>query len=236
MVTFVNIASVMWLGTTSVSIYHIAICRDFQSHKEWMIRSVYYALVPVFQRVVNFVPLSILAMGWRLSADAVHCIPFYESRWGDDTGDWTRAFSLGSSRGNFTSRPLVLSFDGYGVAEHLVFSTSAWAGLVAAAFFAEVQCREMASSSTSWELVKSGVSKMVSVRNASATMPMWKKIMLSLAALAGAPLVLIGVLVLIVAPSIVAIFLPVICATFAVYLGSWLVSTYLGIEGTCHVR
>ena len=232
MVLFVNVASAMWLAATIVAVYYIAVRRDYQAHKTWMIRSVYYALVPVFQRAANFFPLSILAMGWQMCVDAMRCIPFYQSRWGGGTGDWTLAISLDSGgEQSDENRPLVLSFTGYGVAEHLVFSVSAWTGLFVAALFAEFQCRELASSSSSWEPFKSARSQLLSVFNATAAIPTWQMAMVGLAVLAGLPIGITGLAVFVLAvflPIAITVLSPLIFASYLLYLGTWFSSAYLG--------
>ena len=166
--SFVEVASIMWLSSTALALRY-ARARDFVSHRRWMARSLACAVSPIGQRIMNFVVLVPLALGMRLSVAGAHGISFLSARWDARTGtSWMQIFASPPSSpahaaqgatltgvhdlGMDANFPRVLSRNGYGVAEQLVFPASSWLGLLLVLVIAEVQPGKSISAFSSLDL------------------------------------------------------------------------------------
>ena len=169
--SFVEVASIMWLSSTALALRY-ARARDFVSHRRWMARSMACAVSPIGQRIMNFVVLVPLALGMRLSVAGAHGISFLSARWDARTGtSWMQIFASPPSSpahaahaaqgatltgvhdlGMDANFPRVLSRNGYGVAEQLVFPASSWLGLLLVLVIAEVQPGKSISAFSSLDL------------------------------------------------------------------------------------
>jgi hypothetical protein len=121
---------------------------------------------------MNFVVLVPLALGMRLSVAGAHGISFLSARWDARTGtSWMQIFASPPSSpahaahaaqgatltgvhdlGMDANFPRVLSRNGYGVAEQLVFPASSWLGLLLVLVIAEVQPGKSISAFSSLDL------------------------------------------------------------------------------------
>ena len=151
---FIDVASAAWLAATAAAWAAIAIWRDKRLHARCMGLSVLIALVPLFQRGLNYMSLPVAVTGRALVCFVLDRTPPWRARFGRP-GD---AFSLlggplcssasdantpvaGARAGwravsavavDPRACPLVFSFDGLGEAEQAVFGWSAWCGLALA--------------------------------------------------------------------------------------------------------
>ncbi|KAJ8604902.1 hypothetical protein CTAYLR_004323 [Chrysophaeum taylorii] len=105
---FVDVSSLMWIVATAFGVAFAA-CGRVSAHRVAMTWSVAAVSVPVAQRFCAWMACTPLVLGLKLCREAVRGTSPWEARWNDETR--------------------VLSFGGYGVAEHEGFPASAWLGL-----------------------------------------------------------------------------------------------------------
>ncbi|CAK0859756.1 unnamed protein product, partial [Prorocentrum cordatum] len=131
MALFIDATTVAWFASAVLAVFYAAVRRDFISHRRWAATNFAVVLTPLAQRI-SLMLIVPAAIAGRLMRDAlVHGLPFWSSAWGVAPQTWSGP----------PSAPKVLSFEGYGVAENMVFpypgtaAASAWLGfsLVAAA-------------------------------------------------------------------------------------------------------
>jgi len=128
---FVDAASFGWLLSTALAVFYAAVRRDFTSHRKWAVTGVFIALVPVVQRIA-MIPAVPAVMAARMGWDAVwHGVPFWQSAWGDGVPIWQSVWGDAPSVwfGPPVS-PLLLSLEGYGVAQNICLVFSAWGGFL----------------------------------------------------------------------------------------------------------
>lgn len=127
MALFIDATTVAWFASALLAVFYAAVQRDFISHRRWAVANFAVVLTPLAQRI-SLMLIVPAAIAFRLMRDAlVHGMPFWNSAWGVAPQAWSGP----------PSAPKVLSLEGYGVAENMVFPYSAWLGfaLVTAACF-----------------------------------------------------------------------------------------------------
>eukprot|EP00666_Eupelagonemidae_sp_cell4sb_P001449 gene1449-11411_t len=125
-----DFSSGVWLASTACAV-RAARGRRFAAHRRWALRSFAALGFPLLQRVVNFIAapcVMVAASVWAAAAGG--------GGGGDADGSplrWAASWAMGAAPRAWAARwrsgEEVWSLRGYGVAEHRVFSLSAWVGL-----------------------------------------------------------------------------------------------------------
>lgn len=112
---FVDVSSATWVASTTAAIV-LARYKLYKAHRRATIWSLASLCVPLFQRLSEWFVCTPFAIAHKLARDALDGIAPWESTW-------------------LSTNARVLTFEGYGMAEHLGFPASAWVGLALACSF-----------------------------------------------------------------------------------------------------
>jgi hypothetical protein len=149
---FIDCASLAWVATTAAGWFAMAVRRDKALHARCMLLSTGFALVPVFQRVIDYIMVPLAVMLRANICLVVGGLPPWRARFGAPGsvlgGPMCRVHEAADAEGappapwrergvrmtaaaahDERACPLVFSLDGMGEAEQAVFPFSAWMGL-----------------------------------------------------------------------------------------------------------
>jgi hypothetical protein len=144
--TFTIICICWWTVATATAVYYV-LKGNYDNHKKWMIRSYWILTTPMVQRVANLTLSFILywvVAAYALAVDVISCSgpvanALNSIGHGDkQTQDELRTCLLSSVPAWPANHVSMLSLDGFGYTEYLVFGASAWLALVLVLYLSEV--------------------------------------------------------------------------------------------------